>query len=260
MDTRDLLIVLAEPTRLRIVELLAAAPRTVGEIAGQLGALQPQTTKHIQVLEAAGLVTVHRLGRRKIASLDRNVIGSVADWLGGLGIAHPSEPVIEQYRRAIEAEQQHLAGDTPDDLSFRIRRSFPATRATMWRAWTTEDAVRQWWSPAHFEVAHSVVEPVVGGRVRLELVEGDGAHHLAVGEFLVVRPDRELVFTLAPLGPDGEPLFVPRFSVSFESTADEVVVDLVVSAQRTTPVAAPALAGLEIGWGQLLDKLAVYLG
>ncbi|MGL1442127.1 helix-turn-helix domain-containing protein, partial [Vibrio parahaemolyticus] len=45
MDSR-LLAALAEPNRLRIIELLGEAPRPVGEIATTLGVRQPQVTKH----------------------------------------------------------------------------------------------------------------------------------------------------------------------------------------------------------------------
>ena len=50
------LVALAEPNRLRIVELLGRQPRTVGEIAAALALRQPQVTKHLQTLEHAGVV------------------------------------------------------------------------------------------------------------------------------------------------------------------------------------------------------------
>ena len=53
-----LLAALAEPNRLRIVGLLGAAPRSVGEIAAALRLRQPQVTKHLQTLERAGVVPV----------------------------------------------------------------------------------------------------------------------------------------------------------------------------------------------------------
>ena len=69
-----LLAALAEPNRLRIVGLLGAAPRSVGEIAAALRLRQPQVTKHLQTLERAGVVTVHPLGRRRIYALRRETL------------------------------------------------------------------------------------------------------------------------------------------------------------------------------------------
>src|SRR5207253_11503058 len=47
-----LLAALAEPNRLRIVGLLGAAPRSVGEMAAALRLRQPQVTKHLQTLRS----------------------------------------------------------------------------------------------------------------------------------------------------------------------------------------------------------------
>src|SRR6478735_7487337 len=84
MDFQRVLVAIAEPQRYRIVTLLAEGPRTVGEIASALSALQPQTTKHLQALESAGVIAVHRLGRRRLASLERQTLRSLAEHLGEL--------------------------------------------------------------------------------------------------------------------------------------------------------------------------------
>jgi len=54
---------LAEPNRLKIVELLRDGPRPVGEIAGRLRLRQPQVSKHLRVLHEAGLVEVRSLAK-----------------------------------------------------------------------------------------------------------------------------------------------------------------------------------------------------
>ncbi|MDX3111088.1 ArsR/SmtB family transcription factor, partial [Nonomuraea angiospora] len=63
METADaLLIALADPARWRLVTLLAERPRSVGVLAQLAEARQPQTTKHLQTLERAGVVTSQRTG------------------------------------------------------------------------------------------------------------------------------------------------------------------------------------------------------
>src|SRR5215217_8656254 len=114
----DTLAALAEPNRLRIVELLEKAPRAVGEIAALLELRQPQATKHLQTLQRAGLVTMHPLGQRRIYALHREPLRELRRWLEPFEIDHPSEDVLEQYRRAIEAEQQHPDPGTPRTLAF----------------------------------------------------------------------------------------------------------------------------------------------
>ena len=81
--------------RWRIVELLAERPRSVGELAELTGLRQPQTTKHLQTLARAGLVTVFPLGQRRVyaietaplAALERRLRELVADHRGARGRA-----------------------------------------------------------------------------------------------------------------------------------------------------------------------------
>src|SRR4051812_40346415 len=100
MDLQPL-AALAEPNRLRIVELLGAAPRSVGEVALELGLRQPQATKHLQTLERAGLVTMHPLGQRRIYALRREPLRELRAWLERLDADHPSEDALVAYQRAI---------------------------------------------------------------------------------------------------------------------------------------------------------------
>jgi DNA-binding transcriptional ArsR family regulator len=70
METADaLLIALADPARWRLVTLLAERPRSVGVLAQLAEARQPQTTKHLQTLERAGVVTSQRTGQRRVYAL-----------------------------------------------------------------------------------------------------------------------------------------------------------------------------------------------
>src|SRR2546428_8446434 len=91
------LAALAEPNRLRIVELLNVAPRAVGEIASKLDLRQPQVTKHLQALERAGLVVAHPLGQRRIYALRREPLRQLRVRLPTLQTDHPSEAVLDPY-------------------------------------------------------------------------------------------------------------------------------------------------------------------
>jgi uncharacterized protein YndB with AHSA1/START domain len=88
------------------------------------------------------------------------------------------------------------------------------------------------------------------------MVEGDGTRHLAVGGYLELDPPRTLSFALAPVGPNGAPLFSATHTVKFAERAEKTRLSLTIRVSDITRGAAPALAGLQLGWGQLLDKLA----
>lgn len=72
---------LAEPNRLRIVELLRDGPLTVGEIADRLQLRQPQASKHLRVLLEAGLVEVKAVANRRNYNLRLEPFQEMDGWL-----------------------------------------------------------------------------------------------------------------------------------------------------------------------------------
>jgi uncharacterized protein YndB with AHSA1/START domain/DNA-binding transcriptional ArsR family regulator len=254
-----LLVALAEPNRLRIVELLGESPRAVGEIATRLELRQPQVTKHLQILERAGLVEMHPLGRRRIYALRREPLRELGDWLARFEVDHPSEDVLGQYRAAIEAEQALGERQRRAPRRFEFERDLPALPSEVWRAWTTAAVVRRWWSPEHFEVADCEVDAVPGGRLRIVLAEGDGTRHEAAGRFVALSPPRALSFELAPLDLSGEPLFSAVNDVRLAHHGQRTRLGLTIRVSGVQPEAAPAVAGMALGWEQTLDKLEAEL-
>src|SRR4026209_1514363 len=66
---------------MRIVELLRQRPRAVGEIAEKLGLGQPQVSKHLKVLNDAGLVQVHPVAQQRIYALRTEPFNELDRWL-----------------------------------------------------------------------------------------------------------------------------------------------------------------------------------
>jgi len=62
----DPLSAAAEPTRRRILQLLAPRPRTVNEIAAEFPVTRSAVSQHLLVLEGVGLVTAEKVGRQRI--------------------------------------------------------------------------------------------------------------------------------------------------------------------------------------------------
>ena len=86
---------LAEPNRLHIVELLRDGPRPVGDMVQRLHLRQPQVSKHLRVLSAAGLVDVRVDAQRRIYALRPAPLQELEVWL-------------EKYRRLWEGNFQRL--------------------------------------------------------------------------------------------------------------------------------------------------------
>jgi DNA-binding transcriptional ArsR family regulator len=72
---------LAEPNRMRIVDLLRERPLTVGEIAERLQLRQPQVSKHLRVLSEAAIVEVRVDANRRIYKLLPDPFREMNDWL-----------------------------------------------------------------------------------------------------------------------------------------------------------------------------------
>ena len=72
---------LAEPNRLRIVELLRAGSRPVGEIGTALHLNQPQVSKHLRVLKDAGLVEVEPRAQQRLYGLRAQPLRELNAWL-----------------------------------------------------------------------------------------------------------------------------------------------------------------------------------
>jgi DNA-binding transcriptional ArsR family regulator len=75
------LTALAEPNRLRIVELLREGPRPVGQIAERLSMRQPQVSKHLRVLNEAGLVLVQPVAQQRIYKLQPKPFQELNSWV-----------------------------------------------------------------------------------------------------------------------------------------------------------------------------------
>ena len=72
---------LADATRRAMLEALATGPRNVGELAAPFDMSLAAASKHIQVLERAGLVRREIQGRAHVCSLDAAPMHAGAEWL-----------------------------------------------------------------------------------------------------------------------------------------------------------------------------------
>ena len=72
---------LSDPTRREILKRLSAGELSVGELAEPLEMSWPAVTKHLKVLEAAGLLKRRREGRRHVVNLDPAPIKGAQEWL-----------------------------------------------------------------------------------------------------------------------------------------------------------------------------------
>ncbi len=75
------LLAIADPTRRRIVELLAVRDRTAGELVDEFDMSAPAISQHLKVLREARLVTVRAEGQSRVQALNPDGLGELEDWL-----------------------------------------------------------------------------------------------------------------------------------------------------------------------------------
>jgi DNA-binding transcriptional ArsR family regulator len=73
---------LADPTRRAILARLAAGEASVSELAEPFELSQPAISKHLKVLEKAGLVSHGRQAQRRPRRLEVHPLKDAAEWLG----------------------------------------------------------------------------------------------------------------------------------------------------------------------------------
>lgn len=72
---------LADPTRRAILARLALGETTVGELAQPFAMSGPAVTKHLKVLENAGLISRSRVAQQRPAKLEPAALKAASDWI-----------------------------------------------------------------------------------------------------------------------------------------------------------------------------------
>ena len=252
---------LGDAARWRIVELLAEAPRSVGELAELTGLRQPQTTKHLQTLARAGLVAVFPLGQRRVYALEGTTLEAFARRL--LGLVETAAPhaedrdVITRYDAAIRAETAFADRERwADGRAFTFDRVLTASREVVWQHWVDPELLATWWVPPSLTVTRCGLVPRRGGRVVLEYQDADGQAYLSEGRVHAAKKAQRLEFDLSVLNDSGAVTFTGHYTVSLADAPDGTRQQVDLRITDTTVEAVPAIAGIEAGWSQVLDNLA----
>lgn len=105
-------LALADPVRRAIVARLSRGPATVNELAEPFEITKQAVSKHIQVLEHAGLVTRTREAQRRPVHLDAAALERLTAWIDRYRL-----DAERSYRRldALLAEMTDTPTDTPEE-------------------------------------------------------------------------------------------------------------------------------------------------
>src|SRR6185295_8012473 len=96
------LLAIADPTRRRIVELLAVRERTAGELVSEFDMSAPAISQHLNVLREAGLVVTRAEGQSRIQALNPAGFDELDAWL---------EKTRAVWSRRLDALERELRAD-----------------------------------------------------------------------------------------------------------------------------------------------------
>ncbi len=91
---------LGHPTRRAILARLSKGEADVNELSAPFGLSQPTISRHLKVLETAGLIEGLREAQRRPRRLRLSAIKDAADWI---------EPFRKQWERRLSSLDRHLA-------------------------------------------------------------------------------------------------------------------------------------------------------
>jgi len=111
---------LADPTRRAILSRLARGEAPVAELAEPFAMSQPAVSKHLKVLERAGLIARGRDRQRRPARLEAGPLKEVADWADGYRrFWEESYDRLDEYLDQLQGKRARKRGKERSDGSKR---------------------------------------------------------------------------------------------------------------------------------------------
>lgn len=135
-----------------------------------------------------------------------------------------------------------------------ISRAFAAPRALAFKAWSSADHMKRWFSPEGCSVPEAEIDFRPGGACRICMRMPDGQDHWMRGVFVEVAPPARLAFDSEVTFADGRK-FSARTLVTFEDDGHDTL--MTVRQEYEIPDASLLVAaeGAPEGWRTTLDKL-----
>ena len=151
----------------------------------------------------------------------------------------------------------------PTDEQILITREFDAPRRLVYKAWTTPELVKRWWSGQRGEVTSAEIDLRVGGGWRYVMTASGGFEVAFHGEFREIVPDERLVTTevyegAGPLPAADEPINTITFTEADGRTRLEVMTQCPNRELRDMIIESGMEGGMQEAM-DLLEQVAVTL-
>jgi uncharacterized protein YndB with AHSA1/START domain len=147
----------------------------------------------------------------------------------------------------------------PADTQILITREFAAPRHLVYKAWTTPELVRRWWSGHRGEMTICEIDLRVGGTWRYAMVANEGFEVAFRGEYREIVPNERLVSTeVYEAFPDGEALDTLTLTEVDGRTTVTVLVEHQSKEHRDMHIESGMEGGMQEAM-DLLEQVAISL-
>jgi len=153
----------------------------------------------------------------------------------------------------------------PTDEQILITREFDAPKHLVYRAWTTPELVKRWWSGRRGEMTVAEIDLRVGGKWRYVMVADGGFEVAFHGEFREIVPNERIVNTEVyempgadPLPAEDEPVNIVTFAEQDGRTTLTLLVQTTSKELRDAIIESGMEAGMQEGM-DLLEQVAASL-
>ena len=137
----------------------------------------------------------------------------------------------------------------------RVSRVYPALRELVFKAWSSADHVKNWFTPPGMTTPHCEVQMQAGGPFVVCMQMPNGIQHWTRGSFVEVTPPERLVIDMGATDAAGRVLFRAYTEVTFSEVVGGTKMDVVQTYTLLVPEAEMMIAGAPQGWAGTLDNL-----
>lgn len=264
----DIYSALAEPTRRKIIELLALRGQlSATDISGNFKISPPAISQHLKVLREAKLVDMEKRAQSRIYTINTNKLHEIEVWIGKI-----NKSWEQRFDRldCILKEMENNNGVT-------IERVFDAPVEMVWKAWTDEELAKKWWGPEGFSAPSIKMDLRVGGMYIFAMHGPAGSEWdkdiYSAGIYKEIVPNEKLVVTdyfsdeagnkIKPSKEGMDQNFPDEMTVTvlFEKIEDNKAKLTIIYPHPETEEQYQAMlkSGMKEGWNSSLNKFALAL-
>src|ERR1700680_2083287 len=143
----------------------------------------------------------------------------------------------------------------PTDTQILITREFDAPKHLVYKAWTTPELIKRWWSGEHGIVTSAEVDLRVGGRWRYVMAANSGFEVAFHGEYREIVPNERIVATEVFEGMPGAEEAAGVSTNSFTETNGRTTLTILAQHPNREIRDMVINSGMETGMQEQMDRL-----